>query len=283
MNPTHVHDQDWLDQPFVLTRMFGPDGLRGPGVRAAWRTDGEAPFEVLAGVQNARGETAASFLSSDELFDEMPIGGLELTERDTDSADDLLYHARVSKTFRSGEDAYIVGASGLYGPNASGPDGETWIAGMHAGAQVAVGDGDTLRLQAEGLYRRYVTDDGNGAMGFTGQNLEDYGFYAQALYDVDSTWTTGLRFEYATGEGASVGDFTGRHEDPFRADRLRVSPILAWNFAPTARVALQYNYDDSDFLEDGEAHTGWIGVDWAIGAGRRAELNSTALHSHDHD
>src|SRR5690606_23906378 len=28
-NPQHLHDWDWLDQPIVATRMFGPDGMRG--------------------------------------------------------------------------------------------------------------------------------------------------------------------------------------------------------------------------------------------------------------
>ena len=36
MNPRHPHAWDWQDQPIVLTRFFGEDGLRGPGARLGW-------------------------------------------------------------------------------------------------------------------------------------------------------------------------------------------------------------------------------------------------------
>ena len=36
LNPRHPHAWDWQDQPIVLTRFFGEDGLRGPGARLGW-------------------------------------------------------------------------------------------------------------------------------------------------------------------------------------------------------------------------------------------------------
>ena len=33
INPTHPHAWAWLDQPIINTRVFGPDGMRAPGVR----------------------------------------------------------------------------------------------------------------------------------------------------------------------------------------------------------------------------------------------------------
>ena len=110
-------------------------------------------------------------------------------------------------------------------------------------------------------------------------DLEDYGFYAQAAYGFGNGVTLGLRGEYGSGDGASVDIFNGREEDPFRSDRIRVSPLAAWQFTPFSRVTLQYNYDNADFLEDDSAHSVWVGLDFAIGAGRRAELG-TGHHHH---
>ncbi|HWR21429.1 MAG TPA: hypothetical protein VN444_06165, partial [Verrucomicrobiae bacterium] len=38
INPVHPHAWDWLDQPIINTRLFGPDGLRQTGVRLGWLT-----------------------------------------------------------------------------------------------------------------------------------------------------------------------------------------------------------------------------------------------------
>src|SRR5262245_43837482 len=36
INPTHVHAWDWVDQPVILSRLFGEDGLRQAGLRVSW-------------------------------------------------------------------------------------------------------------------------------------------------------------------------------------------------------------------------------------------------------
>jgi outer membrane murein-binding lipoprotein Lpp len=36
INPQHPHAWDWQDQPVVLTRFFGEDGMRGLGARLGW-------------------------------------------------------------------------------------------------------------------------------------------------------------------------------------------------------------------------------------------------------
>lgn len=85
-NPSHPHDWSWLDQPVVNTRFFGPDGARAPGARIAW-----SPLQglrLLAGAQNAKGETMASFLANDEVFDERPVGGLAFIDRDVNAGDE---------------------------------------------------------------------------------------------------------------------------------------------------------------------------------------------------
>ena len=33
-NPKHLHDWEWIDQPVIMSRMFGPDGMRQTGLRS---------------------------------------------------------------------------------------------------------------------------------------------------------------------------------------------------------------------------------------------------------
>ena len=39
-NPVHFHDQVFIDQPVIVGRLFGADGLRGQGVRVGWKVSG---------------------------------------------------------------------------------------------------------------------------------------------------------------------------------------------------------------------------------------------------
>ena len=153
------------------------------------------------------------------------------------------------------------GLSAMYGPNAGGPNGGTRI----FGADLKLAQGP-FTLQAEALHRRYEAD-ADPANGFASDDLADYGGYVQGLYAWNAAWAGGLRYDYVTGSGDSVGRFAGREEDPFRDDRSRLSPLLVWSFAPSAALTLQYNYDRADHLADDDAHALWIGLDWAIAAG----------------
>lgn len=284
-NPTHIHDEDFVDAPFALTRFFGPDGLRGQGVRVAWRTEGDTPFEILGGVQNSQGETQASFRASDELIEEQPVGGLEFVESDVDGPEDLTYFLRASKVFGlGGEDRGLLGGSAAFGPNSSGPDGYTVIGGLHAAARIGLAGGDSVRLQAEGLYRHFDVDPNNPTAGFVGQDFEDWAMYGQAIYEAESGLHAGLRAEFGSGDGESVGAFANRDEDPFRSDRVRISPMVGWTIVPGLRAFAQYNYDNADFLDGDDAHSLWFGLNWSFGAGRRLELNALneAIGGHHH-
>ena len=88
INPRHPHQWDWQDQPVINTRLFGPDGMRGPGFRLGWLLPtpqlSETPWfsELHFGMQNANGETMASFLANEEFYEERPIGGRPFVQRD---------------------------------------------------------------------------------------------------------------------------------------------------------------------------------------------------------
>jgi hypothetical protein len=280
INPQHPHQWDWQDQPFVISRFFGEDGMRGPGVRAGWLTPLPWFSEVHLGVQNAKGETMASFLASDEAFDERPVGGRPFAEPGVRRADDLVYLARwVNGVDLSDTWSTQLGVSGLFGPNATGGDGRTNVYGADVVVKWSPLNTDRgwpfLKLQAEVLYRDYHADDFFGCLDeedcddpvfLADDDLEDWGFYAQALWGFRRGWAAGLRYEYGSGSGESVLAYDGRDADPFRADRHRVSPLLAFHPSEFSRLRLQYNYDLADHLGKDDVHSVWAGFEFLFGS-----------------
>jgi hypothetical protein len=280
INPRHPHAWDWLDQPVINTRLFGPDGLRAPGLRLGWLTPLPWFSELHAGMQNAGGETLASFLASEEFFEERPIAGRPFVERDVRGIEDFLYLARwVNSWDLSDEVTAVAGFSGLFGPNASGPEGRTRIYGTDFLVRWRPVDNDRgwpfVSWQTEIMGRDYEADaffdegdpaDPDDDIVFSRATLHDWGFYSQLLYGFVRNWAAGVRYEFARGGGASSGMFASRFEDPFRNDRQRLSPIIAWIPTEFSRVRLQYNYDWADHIEGGDAHSVWIGLEVLFGS-----------------
>ncbi|HYC00733.1 MAG TPA: hypothetical protein VEC57_16490 [Candidatus Limnocylindrales bacterium] len=291
INPTHAHAWDWMDQPVAMTRMFGGEGQRAPGLRLGWLMPTPFFSELHVGIQNAdEGEFTPSFIG------EEGIGGRPHVKRDVDGLDDMLWLARWNTSWDlSQTSALLLGASTLYGPNATGPDGHTWIYG--ADAKVRWRAPDNFRgwpfflWQTEIVRRHYHADpflagtdvggddgDGHGhgeeeeheepfPNDLHASTLRDTALYTQLLYGFRYGWAAGLRYEWAGGSGASIaeGMFADRGQDPLRDDRHRISPLLVWHPTEFSRLRLQYNYDRADHLQDGDAHTIWIGAEVLYG------------------
>jgi hypothetical protein len=119
-------------------------------------------------------------------------------------------------------------------------------------------------LETEAMSRDYDVDQANAnfRVGETDNRLRDWGLYSQLLYGFRPRWAAGLRFEYASGSG--TGEEV-RNEDPLRADRYRISPLLVYHPTEFSRLRLQYNYDDADHLAE-NAHSVWLGVEILYGA-----------------
>jgi len=295
LNPTHAHAWDWMDQPVVLSRFFGGDGLRSPGARVGWLLP--LPFfsELHVGVQNAdEGDLTASFMGGEG------VGGRPNVAREVDSVGEMLWLGRWNASWDlSRTSALLTGASVLYGPNSTGNDGHTLIYG--ADVKYRWRSPSHFRgwpfvlWQAEVLHRDYTadwflagTDVGGGDGGhdhghdhggdeeeeeesfpndLAADTLEDTGFYTQLLYGFRWGWAAGLRGEYVTGSGASIADGlpAPRSDDSTRDDRYRISPLIAWHPTEFSRLRLQYNYDNADFLTGGDAHTVWLGAEITYG------------------
>ena len=96
----------------------------------------------------------------------------------------------------------------------------------------------------------------------TGNNLMDTGFYLQGMWGFWRDWAVGVRYEYVTGFGDSLG---GRSKDSLRADHHRLSPLLTYTPSEFSRIRLQYNFDNTSSLDVKNAHSIWLGVDFLLG------------------
>jgi hypothetical protein len=307
INPAHPHAWDWLDQPVINTRLFGADGMRQAGARVRSLLPLPWYSEFYVGVQNADGETMASFYGGEiahvhaegaEAHDHLGgfapgIGGRPIVQRDVKALRHLVYSARwVNAWDLTAEITSQLGLSGAFGPNTTGRSGYTQI----YGADLKLRWRPTkhfrgypfLTWQSEFMARFYKAapftrvesaangeahehegETGNGTVELPKRTLVDWGFYSQLLYGFRYGWAAGLRGEYASGRGASVG---GRDRDPFRDNRLRLSPLLSWRPTEFSRIRLQYNYDRAEHLEfDGlgsrnrDAHSVWLGFEYLLG------------------
>ncbi len=216
INPRHPHQWHWQDQPVINTRFFGPDGMRGAGLRLGWLMPLPWFSEFHFGIQNANGETMASFLAGEEFFDERPIGNRPFLNREVSGLNDLVQLVRLDNSMDLSEDITAkIGFSGLYGPNATGDSGETVIYGADLvlkwrSAEQARG-WPFLILESEIMKRDYKAaayfdeSDPENIIDLTEETLKDWGFYTQILYGFTSGWAAGLRYEYAAGSGESIG------------------------------------------------------------------------------
>ena len=261
-NPQHPHAWAFVDQPLVLSRMFGAEGLRSQGARASWLVPTPFYMEAMLTVANSVGGTTYSF-RSDESSD---IHGGVPVERAVERAGDLLYAPRLAASFDPTDtQTLLFGVSGAFGPNNSGTDASTRIGGADVywkwKSATARQGFPFVSVQSEVLVRSYeaaerLAADTTGTTLFA-QTLHDRGAYAQLLWGLKPMLVVGLRGEVARGD-----------EDLFApqppADRYRVSPNLTWYPSEYSKLRLQYNYGRRpDYRAD---HSIWFQYEFLIGS-----------------
>ncbi|MDP1708800.1 MAG: TonB-dependent receptor [Gammaproteobacteria bacterium] len=255
-NAQHPHSWAFVDQPLILSRLFGGDGLRSQGARVSWLTPLPWYSELYVGAQNPNGETATSFLYEEN----EEIGGHTLLDRSARDAGDLLYSARwLNGLDLSDTVSMNLGLSGLRGPNASGLGTDTTIYGadLYLKWQPAQSQRGFpfVAWHSELLNRRYQTD---------AETLKDWGGFTQALWGFTPGWVAGLRLEYAEGSGGAVGyDISA---DALRDNRTRLSPNLTWYPTEYSKLRLQYNRDWAEHLAEKDAHALWLQMEFSLGA-----------------
>jgi len=271
LNPTHPHAWDFVDQPVVSSRMFGPDGLRSPGVQLSWLAPLPFFLELVLSAQNAQGETATSFRSvPGETF-----AGRTLAEREMRGVEDLLYLARLRTSLDLTEDVTVVGgASALFGPNASAAEARTRIVGadLYAKWRPLANDHGWpfVAWQTELMWRAYEAGKVLGEVGAVepATTLDDMGFYTQLLWGFARPWVGGVRVEHASGEAAAFPLADGGYDtsiDPLRDRRERYSAVLSYYPSEFSKLRLQYNYDRAQFSSE-PAHSAFLQFEILYGA-----------------
>ncbi len=264
INQQHPHAWDFVDQPLVIGRMFGPEGLRNPGARLSWLAPTPFYSELFLTAQNSHGGTAFSFRNAEEetLFGRPPLG------RCVRGVGDLLYTSRYVASFDLTDAQTIVtGLSGSFGPNASGNHTRTQIYGGDVywkwKPSWQVGGFPFVSWQTEVLGRRYeagaarVAQDGGPILLLPRENLFDWGAYSQVLWGFRPRWAAGLRGEWVSGDSGAFA------ADESRADRFRVSPDVTFYPTEFSKIRLQYNFDHGQLLGDDSSL--WVQLEFLLG------------------
>lgn len=254
INQQHPHAWDFVDQPLIIGRMFGPEGLRNPGARLSWLLPLPFYSELLGSVQNSHGGTAFAFRNAEEeLFGRTPI------ERDVRGPGDLLYTPRWVSSFDVTDSQTVVaGLSGAFAPNSSGRHGYTQVYGGDVywkwKPSWQSGGFPFVSFQTEALGRRYEAGASNG---LPREVLNDWGLYSQALYGFTQRWVAGLRADWVSGDRGAF------RPDENRADRFRASPNLTFHPTEFSKLRLQYNYDHGQLL--GDDSSVWVQAEFLLG------------------
>ena len=254
INQQHPHAWDFVDQPLIIGRMFGPEGLRNPGGRLSWLLPLPFYSELLGSVQNSNGGTAFPFRNAEEdLFGRTPI------ERAVRNPGDLLYTPRwVSSFDLTDSQTVVAGLSGAFAPNASGRHTYTQVYGGDVywkwKPSWQSGGFPFVSFQTEALGRRYEAGASNG---LPREVLNDWGLYSQALYGFTQRWVAGVRADWVSGDAGAFSP------DENRADRFRASPNLTFYPTEFSKLRLQYNYDHGQLL--GDDSSVWVQVEFLLG------------------
>ena len=266
-NPQHPHTWAFVDQPLILGRAFGPEGLRGIGTQLSWLAPTPFYTEFFLSVLDGQGGTAFSFRNPGEPD---PGGisrfaGRATVDRTLRGAADLLYVPRVAASFElSDTTTLLAGLSGAFGPNDTGPHARTAAFGgdffWKWKPPTAAQGFPYVTWQTEALYRRFAAGaDPLAAAPLRAETLRDSGIYSQLVYGFLPRWNAGLRADYVTGNRAASDP-----RDPFRGERYRLSPELTFLPSEFSKIRLQYNFDHGDLF--GTANSIWMQLEFGLGA-----------------
>jgi len=261
-NPQHPHSWAFVDQPLVLNRIFGPEGLRSQGARISWLVPVSFYTEAMVSVMNSAGGTAFSFRSDESA----EIHGGVPNAREVERLEDFLLVPRVATSIDlTDTQTLLLGGSAAFGPNSSGTRARTRIYGADVywkwkSATAAQGF-PFVSLQAEFLSRRYdaaarVSAE-DPSVTLPAETLNDRGLYSQLLWGIKPRIVTGLRGEFASGDA-------GAFDSELRTDRFRLSPNLTWYPTEFSKLRLQYNYDHRQGI--GRDHSVWLQFEFLLGA-----------------
>jgi hypothetical protein len=265
INATHPHVWEFADAPLVAGRLLGPDGLRGVGGQISWTLPTPWYAQLIFAVQNGRGETGYSFRNPG---DDGVFFGRWTIDRDTSALHDMLYVPRFETSFDpSPTQTILLGASGAFGMNDTGPDNHTQIYGADFlykwKSSHAEGGFPFVKWQTEAMYRRFEAGRGLGDLFPVDETFRDWGLYSQVLWGFKKGWVVGIRGDYLHMQESAFTD------DDIRQSRSRISANLTWYPTEFSKIRLQYNHDfleENDFLASRDVDSLFLQFEFILGA-----------------
>jgi hypothetical protein len=226
LNSTHPHSWAFVDQPFVLGRIFGGEGNRGLGLEASYLMPLPWYVELVASATDATGaETARSFFGAVDPGVESPL--------------DFQSTVAAKQFFPLSEDLSLAwGLSGVSGPNATGPNKRTEVYASDLYLKyrpITYASHTVVSLQAEWFYRRRH---------IPGDVLSDLGGYASLFWRFSQRWGTAVRYEHGTPTWGRAGRVFNDYLDPsWIGQRQRVSANVTFWPTEFSRLRLQGSSD----------------------------------------
>ncbi len=223
LNATHPHSWDFVDQPFVIGKMYGSEGNRGLGLEISWLTPLPWYVEIVGSAQMSTSSASnRSFLN---------------TENEITGFSDFLYTAAIKQFFAMGKQVGLFwGISAQFGPNNTGRGNRTniYASDLHLKFSPAKYPEMFIVLQAEIFLRTRQ---------IPGDMLFDGAGYAELLWQINKFIGTAVRGEYGSG---LLNDYL----DPaWTKDRWRAAYQLTWTPSHFTRIRGQASVDIPKWLD----------------------------------
>jgi hypothetical protein len=241
INQIHRHNQNFVTLPIVVAEFLG-EHLNPTSVEANFLVPVPWYMELSASGGSPDVETPT--------FQRSP---------DANNVGNLLYIFHMANFFDVSDSLGVsLGASFATGSNDSGPDERSNLYGADLFAKyrpLKDNPYQEFSVQSEFMWRQAETPE---------EELEDYGFYAEAIYRFAKRWNTGVRFDL-TDTNTPVTDEDGeeiqqvvpssvtRQEEEEESmlgllgRAYRISPMLTFSPSEFSRIKLQYDYLNQNY------------------------------------
>src|SRR5262245_20110308 len=109
-NAQHPHQWAFVDQPIVLNRAFGPEGLRNLGAQLSWLAPTPFYTEAILGIFDGQGGTAFNFRNPGEpdALGVERFHGRATVDRGLEDPGNLLFVSRLASSFDLSEPHMVV-------------------------------------------------------------------------------------------------------------------------------------------------------------------------------
>jgi hypothetical protein len=253
LNEVHAHAWDFVDAPLALQAFFGGQ-LKQDGLQARWVAPTALLFELGAefGLGDQFPGTDRSKNGMNAMMAFAHLGG-DVGFSNSYLLGATIYHSKATQ--RTYDD---LDALGEQVTDAFTGDTDMWgLDFVWKWAPEGNPVEHNFKLQAEYFHRNEngsLTFDLNGPQDSTGKyNSDQYGWYAQAIYQFMPRWRIGARYDYLDSGSTAIGLVrTGTLPDtdfPILADHDPRRTTAMVDFSPSefSRLRLQYAWDQSRF------------------------------------